>query len=110
MHYMYYLEYWDITSVSQLDGSNEDHIELYSSKCCKKLLEEISHNKKIGWQNGWMYALNLENQNYINMIGLHYSEKAYRAVLGFGSKAVNAKQFYTSKTASRFDDYKKYSG
>ncbi|MBR2284659.1 MAG: hypothetical protein IJ874_09640 [Ruminococcus sp.] len=100
LRYMFIIDHWDVSSVSQLEGMDTDHIKYYSKRCCYELLKKIGRGAPVTWHKSWMYKLDFDKSEIdrcINMIGLDYikDEDSFCAVLVFAPTQRTAHSFYS---------------
>lgn len=94
LRYMYFLNYWEVNNLSQLEGMAEEHIQGFATERCRQLLTEISQ-KEVSWHRDWMYSYSTDNE-FNREVGMEYNsdDDVFRIPLYFGSTQNSAKEMY----------------
>ena len=97
IRYMYYLNKWNVDSVAQLEGMDDESIRLHSELCCYNLLKKLSRGKEVSKHKTWMLSFDTEQKiPFIQEIGLHYNaeKKAFEAVLAVATTQGDGIKYY----------------
>ena len=94
LRYMYFLDYWNVDNLIQLQGMDEEHLKGYARERCRQLLVEVSR-KEVSWHRGWMYRYKTDN-DYNREVGMDYYSnlRIFRMPLYFGSTQSSSRSMY----------------
>lgn len=100
IRYMYFMNYWAVDSVSQIEGMDKEHVKFYSKPICFEILKTIAGSDKVEWHPNWMFKIESEQaEKYgIGETGIGYNDEkdAFEVVIVFASTQHNGDIFYSN--------------
>lgn len=96
LRYMYFLEYWKIDRVKQLEDMPLEYVEKYSKNLCIEILKDVAGSRNVSHQKGWIDKIDTNN-NLNKMIGLRFNNeiKAFEMILALGTNQTISKSLYS---------------